>query len=118
MPSCGSEGLIMVTWKEKQILIDGKPVYLVSGEVHYFRMKEAQWIKVLDELNAAGANTVAAYIPWICHEQTEGDVDLCGKYREEHNLARFLELCMERKLYVIARPGPFIMAEMKNKGIP
>ena len=30
----------------------------------------------------------------------------------------FIDLCRENDLYFIARPGPFIMAEIKNEGIP
>lgn len=108
----------MVTFQDKQFLIDGKPTLILSGEIHYFRLKKSQWQKAIDELKGCGCNTVASYIPWLCHEYEEGQFDLTGKSREELDLKAFLELCKENDLFFIARPGPFIMAEVKNEGIP
>lgn len=108
----------MVIIKEKNILIDGKPVIILCGEIHYFRLKKVDWQKAIDELKNAGCNAVASYIPWICHEWEEGKFDLTGIYREEHDIAGFIELCERNNLYFLPRPGPFIMAEMKNEGIP
>ncbi|MDQ2847246.1 MAG: beta-galactosidase [Actinomycetota bacterium] len=34
------------------------------------------------------------------------------------NLAGFLDLCAAKGLLVIARPGPFVVAELKNEGLP
>lgn len=107
----------MVTLKEKQILIHGKPQLLLCGEIHYFRLPRTEWQDRIDKLKAAGMNAVASYIPWICHEEEEGCFDF-GEKRPELNLAEFIELCQKNDLYFIARPGPFIMAEMKNEGIP
>lgn len=108
----------MVTLKNKQFLINGKPQLILSGEIHYFRLKKSQWQKAIDELKACGCNTVASYIPWFCHEFEEGKFDFSGKYHEENDLQSFLKLCKENDLFFIARPGPFIMAEVKNEGIP
>ncbi len=63
-------------------------------------------------------NTVASYIPWVIHEQTEGDFDLVGKHKEQYNLEKFLELVYTNDLYFIPRPGPYTMAEMVGDGIP
>jgi len=108
----------MIEIRNKQIIIDGKPQIIIGGEVHYFRLKRDDWQDRLDKLKAAGCNTVASYIPWLCHEPVEGRIDLEGKTRPELDLGGFIDLCKENGLYFFARPGPFIMAEMKNEGLP
>ena len=108
----------MVTVQNKQILIDGKPVIIRAGEIHYYRLEKSEWQDRIDKLKAAGMNTVASYIPWLCHEQKRGVFDLNGHSRDNLDVAGFIDLCAQNGLYFIARPGPFIMAEMKNEGIP
>ena len=44
--------------------------------------------------------------------------DLTGATSEYRDLVGFLDLAAERDLLVIARPGPFVMAELKNEGLP
>ncbi len=108
----------MIEIKNKQILIDGKPRIIMCGEIHYFRLKRQDWQDRIDKLKAAGCNTVASYVPWLCHEPVEGQIDLEGRTRPELDLGAFIDLCKENGLYFFVRPGPFIMAEMKNEGIP
>lgn len=108
----------MVTVQNKQILIDGKPVLIRAGEIHYYRLEKSEWQDRIDKLKAAGMNAVASYIPWLCHEEKRGEFDLHGSRRENLDIAGFIDLCAQNGLYFIARPGPFIMAEMKNEGIP
>jgi beta-galactosidase len=108
----------MVEIKNKQILIDGKPVLIMCGEIHYYRLERKDWQDRINKLKDAGCNAVATYIPWLCHEPVEGQVDLDGRTRPELDLGAFIDLCAENDLYFFARPGPFIMAEMKNEGIP
>src|SRR5690625_53181 len=107
----------MIEIKNKQILIDGKPELIMSGEIHYYRLDREDWQDRLDKLKATGCNTVATYIPWLCHEPEDGMFDLDGRTRLELNLKEFIDLCDQNGFYFIARPGPFIMAEMKNDGI-
>jgi beta-galactosidase len=108
----------MIELKNRQILIDGKPRLIMAGEVHYFRLKRDEWQDRIDKLKASGCNTVASYIPWLCHEPIEGQIDLDGHTRPELDLGAFIDLCKDNGLYFFARPGPFIMAEMKNEGLP
>ncbi|KMJ58897.1 glycosyl hydrolase [Bacillus sp. LL01] len=108
----------MIEIKNKQIVIDGKPVLLMCGEIHYYRLERKDWQDRIDKLKDAGCNAVATYIPWLCHEPVEGQMDLHGHTRPELDLGAFIDLCAENNLYFFARPGPFIMAEMKNEGIP
>lgn len=108
----------MVELQRKQILIDGIPRLLISGEIHYFRLHREEWADRIAKLKAAGGNTVASYIPWLCHELEDGSLDLDGHSRPELDLGAFIDLVREQGLFFVARPGPFVMAEMKNEGIP
>ena len=90
----------------------------MSGEIHYFRVPRLEWHERTSKLRAAGCNAVASYIPWLCHEPVEGQVDLDGTTRPELDLGAFIDLCRAHDLYFVARPGPFVMAEMKNEGLP
>lgn len=103
--------------RDGKVLIDGAPEMIISGEVHYYRLKREEWQDRLSKLKEAGLNAVASYIPWLCHEEEEGVFDF-GSERENLDVEGFIELCQENGLYFIGRPGPFIMAEMKNEGIP
>lgn len=107
-----------VQLKQRRILFNGHPQQIFAGEIHYFRLKPEDWADRLDKLQAAGFNTVATYIPWIWHELPAGTVDLTGATHPQRDLVKFLDLCHQRGLDVIARPGPFVMAELKNEGIP
>lgn len=111
-------GDIMLKIEKSQIYINDESKLILSGEIHYYRQKKQNWQKALDNLKEAGCNCVATYIPWICHEYLENDFDFTGKYHEENDLVSFLKLVKENDLFLIARPGPFVMAEMKNEGIP
>lgn len=108
----------MIEVKNKQIVINGQPKIIMAGEIHYFRLHKEDWQDRINKLKAAGYNTVSSYVPWLCHEYVEGEVDLTGKTRPELDLATFIDMCKESGLYFFLRPGPFIMAEMKNEGIP
>jgi beta-galactosidase len=108
----------MIEIKNKQIIIDGKPQIIMCGEIHYYRLKPEDWQDRINKLKEAGCNAVASYVPWLCHEPIEGQFDFEGKTRPELDLAGFIDLCKENDLLFFVRPGPFIMAEMKNEGLP
>lgn len=108
----------MVELRDRRIVIDDKPVLILAGEVHYFRLPKSAWEDRIRKLKALGCNAVATYIPWIVHEEREGDIDLIGRLRAENDLGAYIDLCHRHGLWFIARPGPFVMAEMKNEGIP
>lgn len=107
-----------VHYQGKRIVVGGQDTLLLSGEIHYFRLTKDQWQDRLDKAREAGLNTIATYIPWLWHELPDGTVDLTGRTRPERDLGAFLDLCHENGFHVIARPGPFVMAEMKNEGLP
>ncbi|MDR1640168.1 MAG: beta-galactosidase [Clostridiales bacterium] len=114
-PKKGIGDMGAIAWNKDSCLVNGKSEFLISGEVHYFRVPKADWAKRLDLLTAAGANAVATYVPWILHEPEE------GKFRFQtavSDLEGFLTLCERKGLFVIARPGPYQYSEMKFCGLP
>lgn len=108
----------MIQIQDKQILIDGQPRVVMAGEVHYFRVARDEWEQRILLLKEAGCNAVASYIPWLWHELPDGTIDVTGATRPERDVAAFIDLCAKHDLWFIARPGPFIMAELKNEGLP
>jgi beta-galactosidase len=109
---------VAVQISDGAFVIDGQNVFLYGGEFHYFRVPADQWEQRLDLLIQAGCNLVSTYVPWIWHEKREGEADLTGRTRKERDLASFLRLVKEKGLYCIVRPGPYVMAELRNEGIP
>lgn len=101
-----------------RILIDGEPRVVLAGEIHYFRLARSDWEDRVRQAAEAGLNAVASYIPWIWHELPDGTIDVTGASRPERDLGAFVDLCAEYRLWFIARPGPFQMAELKNEGLP
>jgi beta-galactosidase len=96
--------------------IDGKPVYLNSGEFHYFRVPKADWRARMELLKQAGGNCVATYVPWAIHEPEEGRF-VFGE-ADYTDLEGFLQTAAEAGLYVIARPGPYQYSELLYHGLP
>ncbi|MFG2494704.1 beta-galactosidase [Streptomyces caniferus] len=97
---------------ERDFVLDGRPVRLLSGALHYFRVHEAQWDHRLAMLRAMGLNCVETYVPWNLHEPRPGE------FRDPEALGRFLDVVRAAGLWAIVRPGPYICAEWENGGLP
>ncbi|MBG9210996.1 MULTISPECIES: glycoside hydrolase family 35 protein [Mammaliicoccus] len=95
-------------------LLDDKPIQILSGAIHYFRVPKDDWYHSLYNLKALGFNTVETYIPWNYHEPREGHFEFGG----EKDIQHFIQLAVELGLYVIIRPSPFICAEWEFGGLP
>jgi beta-galactosidase len=108
----------VIALERARIVVDGEPRLVMAGEIHYFRVDRGQWEDRLDKLVEVGCSCVAAYIPWLFHELPDGSIDVTGRTRPERDLGAFIDLCADRGLTFLARPGPFVMAELKNEGIP
>lgn len=106
------------TLRDGQFWLDDKPLLIHAAEFHYFRTPRDEWEQRLGLLRDAGFNTVATYIPWLWHETEEGVTDLDGHSHPLRDLAGFLDLAAEMGFWLIPRPGPYIMAETINEGIP
>lgn len=94
--------------------IENRPTWLLSGEMHYFKMTRGDWRRRLLQLKCAGFNTVSVYMPWNYHEPGEGEWNFTG----DRDVGHFLQLAAELGLYVVARPGPYICNEWQAGGLP
>ncbi len=102
------------------LLRDGQPDELLplwAGAMHYWRHAPEHWPACLDAMKAMGLRIVDTYIPWGVHETGHGTFDF-GESFARLDVARFMRLCAERDLFVIARPGPHINAELTYFGLP
>lgn len=103
-----------LTWRDGEILRDGRSHRILAGAIHYFRVHPDQWEDRLRRLAAMGANTVDTYVAWNFHERVEGDI----RFDEWRDLERFIRLAGTVGLDVFIRPSPYICAEWSNGGIP
>ena len=103
-----------ITFDSRSFMADGERRLILSGEVHYFRTPRAEWKTVLQEAKNCGLNAISTYIPWNFHEPAEGK----WNFKDDHDLEAFLKLCKQLKLWVIAKPGPYIRAEWNFGGFP
>lgn len=99
---------------EQGFELDGNPMQIISGALHYFRVHPSQWADRLDMACDLGLNTIETYVAWNFHSSKPGEFRLDGWC----DLGAFLDLARERGLYAIVRPGPYICAEWRNAGFP
>ena len=83
------------------VFVDGKPYWLLTGEIHYFRVQPEYWRDRLEKLRACGLNTVSTYCPWNSHEPTEGNFNFEGRF----DMGAFLKLCQEMNIKVNYEAG-------------
>ncbi|XP_013386988.1 beta-galactosidase-1-like protein 2 [Lingula anatina] len=100
--------------KYKKFYLDGKPLRILSGAVHYFRVVPEYWADRLMKLKSCGLNTVETYVPWNLHEEIKGNYKFDGML----DLRKYILLAKKLGLYVIFRPGPFICSEWDFGGLP
>ncbi len=106
------------TVTDRAFQIDDKPTFLLSGEIHYFRIPPKLWGKHLKKLKAANCQAVCTYIPWGWHEPAEGKFDFNGKTHPQRDLVKFFKEVAKADLYLIVKPGPYILAEFVQQGLP
>ncbi|MFG3660427.1 beta-galactosidase [Streptomyces sp. NPDC047706] len=99
-----------VTYRDKQILVDGRSALVLGGEIRHFRLAHANRQPRLGKAKDAGLNALATSIPWMWHGTPDGTIDVTGRSRPERDLRAFLGLCVADGFDVAARPGPFAMA--------
>jgi beta-galactosidase len=94
--------------------LDGKPLQIISGELHYERIPREYWRDRLKKARAMGLNTISTYVFWNLHEPKPGVYDFTGSL----DVAAFVRIAQEEGLYVILRPGPYACAEWDLGGLP
>ncbi|MBM7553190.1 beta-galactosidase [Thalassobacillus pellis] len=104
--------------ESEKIIINGKETIVFGGELHYFRIPKEEWKDRIRQVKEAGINMISTYVPWIFHEYEEGYIDLTGETRAERDFRAFLQLISEEDMYCLVRPGPYVMAEIVDHGVP
>ncbi|KAF4471176.1 beta-galactosidase [Fusarium albosuccineum] len=105
----------IVTWDEYSILIRGERIMFYSGEVHPFRLPSpGAWLDVFQKLRASGFAGVSFYLMWGLLEGEPGHVRMDGVFA----LQEFFDAASEAGVYLLARPGPYINAEVSGGGFP
>jgi len=104
--------------KKGEFVINGKPFFMFSGEIHYFRIPRDQWEDRIVKAKEAGLNTVSSYIPWGWHEPKEGKFDFDGSTKPERDFTGFIKLLRKHGLYFFCRPGPITHGEIISDGKP
>ena len=87
------------------LVVDGRYRPLVSAEFHFWRQQARFWSPTLAAIAEAGIELVSTFVCWDFHELDPGRFDFSGETAPERDLIGFLELCAERQLGVILRPG-------------
>ena len=104
-----------VTFDKYALLIDGVRTPVWSGEFHPFRLPSpALWRDILEKFKANGFNAISIYIPWNFHSPAPGSYDFTGV----RDVGAMLDMAADVGLFVIARPGPYINAEVDGGGFP
>ena len=104
----------VVTWDKYSLIIDGRRVCPVMGEVHYSRIPADEWSGEVRTMKDGGVTIIACYVFWNHIEETEGLFDWSG----QRNLRQFLEVCKAENMPVVLRIGPFCHGEVRCGGIP
>ena len=99
---------------EKDFLLDGKPLQIRCGEIHFARVPREYWRHRLKLCKAMGLNTVCAYLFWNYHEWEPGKYNWSG----QADAAEFCRIAQQEGLWVILRPGPYACAEWDGGGMP
>ncbi|MEU4526258.1 beta-galactosidase [Amycolatopsis sp. NPDC024027] len=104
-----------VTYDGYSFLVDGTRTYLWSGEFHSYRLPSPDlWLDIFQKMKAAGFNATSLYFDWGYHSPKQGVYDFSGI----RDLDKLLDMAQQAGLYVIARPGPYINAEVDGGGFP
>ncbi len=103
-----------VQWDRHSLIIDGRRVVAVMGEIHYSRLPENEWQAEIHKMKEGGVTIIANYVFWNHVEEHQGVFNWSG----QRSLRRFLEVCKAEGLPVCLRIGPFCHGEARNGGIP
>ena len=105
----------LVTWDQHSIFVRGERVVFYSGEFHPFRLPvPGLWLDVFQKMRAMGYTGVSFYVDWALLEGQPGTFSAEGVFAWEP----FFEAASQAGIYLLARPGPYINAEVSGGGFP
>ena len=99
---------------DKDFLLDGKPLLMISGEMHCNRIPKEYWRDRIKKAKAMGLNAIGTYIFWNVHEPQPGQYDFSGN----NDVAEFVRIAKEEGVWVVMRPSPYVCAEWEFGGYP
>jgi len=99
---------------DSSFLLDGKPLQMISGEMHCARIPREYWRDRMKAAKAMGLNTIGTYVFWNAHEPVQGKYDFSGN----NDIAEFVRIAGEEGLWVVMRPSPYVCAEWEFGGYP
>ncbi len=99
---------------DSTFLLDGKPLQIISGEMHCFRIPREYWRDRIRKAKAMGLNTIGTYVFWNALEPEPGKYDFGGN----NDIAEFLRVAKEEGMWVVLRPSPYACAEWEFGGYP
>ncbi len=103
-----------VTWDATSLIIDGRRVCPVMGEIHYSRIPQAEWQQEVRKMKDGGVTIIATYVFWNHVEEQQG----IFRWDGQRDLRQFLEVCKAEQMPVVLRIGPFCHGEVRCGGIP
>jgi hypothetical protein len=86
--------------------------HITSVLTHHRLPVTGLWLDVFQKIKALGFNTVSFYVHWGLVEHKRGSFDFNG----HRSYKPFFEAARKVGIYLIARPGPYINAEVTGKG--
>ncbi|KAL4876298.1 putative beta-galactosidase A [Aspergillus karnatakaensis] len=105
----------LVTWDEKSLFIKGERAMIFAAEIHPWRLPvPSLWTDLLHKVKALGFNTVSFYVDWALVEGKPGEYTAEGSFAWEP----FFDAAARLGIWLIARPGPYINAEVSGGGLP
>ena len=109
-----AQNTVNITWDSLSLMIDGRRVMPVMGEIHFSRLPADEWQREVRKMKEGGVTLIATYIFWNHIEEQEGIFCWDG----QRNLRQFIQICKDENMPVVLRIGPFCHGEVRNGGIP
>ncbi|RWA12077.1 hypothetical protein EKO27_g3031 [Xylaria grammica] len=105
----------LVKWDEHSLFIRGERLMFYSAEFHPWRLPvPGLWLDIFQKVKALGYNGVSFYVNWALIEGNPGHFAAEGVFAYES----FFDAATEAGIYLFARPGPYINAEVSGGGYP
>ncbi|GAB7360574.1 hypothetical protein MBLNU230_g0458t1 [Neophaeotheca triangularis] len=105
----------IVTWDQHTLFVNDERILFYSGEFHPFRLPVPDlWLDIFQKIRALGYTGVSVYFDWALLEGKPGDFSAEGVFA----LEPFFEAASQAGIYLLARPGPYINAEVSGGGFP
>jgi len=104
-----------ISFDRKSLILNARRKYIFSGSLHYYRFPSPkQWESRLKKLKQIGFNAIDTYFYWAYHSPEPGKYNFSGN----RDVELFMKMIDSRGMYFIARPGPYICAEVDGGGFP